>query len=257
VTGDLSGKSAIVFGASMVGGMGQAIARRLTREGARVVVSGRGKAGLDAIAAEIGGVAFAADMTEEADIKALVDLAVALHGKLHIAVNAVGFSPRVAFKDFTEAHLVLMARTHLVGPALFIKYVAEAIEDWGAIVNVSSLTAYDPLSEIVGYAASKRGGDRMIQGAALEYRLKKLRINSVIPSLVPSELSRRGIRDFGMDPEPFEQSFVDLTPLGRLATAEDIAAFVYMLVRDEFFETGQLLHCSGGNSVMGLPRALA
>jgi NAD(P)-dependent dehydrogenase (short-subunit alcohol dehydrogenase family) len=254
---DLSGKNAIVFGASTPGGMGQAIARRLTKEGAKVVVSGLGKAGLDAIAEEIGGSAFEADMTKEADIKALVDHAVAVHGKLHIAINAVGFSPRVPFKDFTEEHLMLMSRIHFIGPALYIKYVAEVIEDWGAIVNVSSLSAYDPLSQVIGYASTKRAGDRMLQGAALEYRHKKLRINGVVPSLVPTELSRRGIRDFGMDPVPFEQSFVDLTPLGRVATPEDIAAFVYMLVRDEFFETGQIMHYSGGNSLLGHPRMLA
>jgi len=55
----------------------------------------------------------------------------------------------------------------------------------------------------------------------------------------------------------FEQSFVDLTPLGRITRPQDIAAFAYMLVRDEFFETGQIMHYSGGNSLLGHPRFLA
>ncbi len=111
---------------------------------------------------------------------------------------------------------MFMAKMHFIGPAIFIKNVAEAIVDGGAIVNISSLSAYDPLSGIVGYAASKRAGDRVVQGAALEYRHKRLRINGIIPSLVPTELSRQGMRNFGADPEAFEHSFVELTPLGRI-----------------------------------------
>ncbi len=254
---DLKDKVAIVFGASTVGGMGQAIARRLSTEGAKVVVSGLGRPALDEIAAELGGSAFEADITVESQVKGLVAHAVATFGRLDIAVNAVGLSPRVAFKDLTEEHLLLMARIHFIGPALFIKHVADVIVDDGAIVNISTLSAYDTLSGIAGYAASKRAGDRIVQAAAVEYRSKRLRINGIIPSLVPSELSRRGIRDFGFDAEAFEKTFADLTPLGRVARPEDIAAFAYMIVRDEFFETGQIFHCSGGNSLLGHPRYLA
>jgi NAD(P)-dependent dehydrogenase (short-subunit alcohol dehydrogenase family) len=152
---------------------------------------------------------------------------------------------------------MFMAKMHFIGPAMFIKHVAEAIVDGGAMVNISSLSAYDPLSGIVGYAASKLAGDRVVQGAALEYRHKRLRINGIIPSLVPTELSRQGIRNFGQDPDAFEKSFVDLTPLGRVTRPADIAAFAYLLVRDEFFETGQIFNYSGGNSLLGHPRFLA
>jgi NAD(P)-dependent dehydrogenase (short-subunit alcohol dehydrogenase family) len=255
--GDLSGKVAIVLGASTTGGMGEAIARRLKAEGATVAVSGLGAEPLQRLAQELGGSAFEADITQETRIKGLVSHTLTTHRRLDIAVNVAGVAPRVPFKEFTEEHLMFMARMHFIGPALFIKNVAEAIVAGGAIVNISSLSAYDPLSGIVGYAASKRAGDRVVQGAALEYRDKRLRINGIIPSLVPTSLSRQGMRNFGADPEAFERSFVELTPLGRLTRPEDIAAFAYMLVRDEFFETGQIFNYSGGNSLLGHPRYLA
>jgi NAD(P)-dependent dehydrogenase (short-subunit alcohol dehydrogenase family) len=254
---DLSGKVAIVLGASTTGGMGEAIARRLKAEGAQLVISGLGAAPLDKFAQELGAKACEADITHASQIEHLVNVAKDSYGRLDIAINVAGVAPRVPFKEFTEEHLMFMAKMHFIGPAMFIKYVAEVIVDGGAIVNISSLSAYDPLSGIVGYAASKRAGDRVVQGAALEYRHKRLRINGIIPSLVPTQLSRQGMRNFGHDPEAFEKSFVELTPLGRISRPEDIAAFAYMLVRDEFFETGQIWNYSGGNSLLGHPRFLA
>ena len=255
--GYLNGKVAIVLGASTSGGMGEAIARRLKAEGATVVVSGLGAAHLEKLAQELGGSALEADITKESQIKALVSHTLTQHQRLDIAINVAGVAPRVPFKEFTEEHLIFMARMHFIGPALFIKNVAEPIVEGGAIVNISSLSAYDPLSGIVGYAASKLAGDRVVQGAALEYRSKRLRINGIIPSLVPTALSRQGMRNFGADPEAFERSFVELTPLGRITRPEDIAAFAYVLVRDEFFETGQIFNYSGGNALLGHPRFLA
>ena len=254
---DLENKVAIVLGASTPDGMGEAMARRLTAEGAKVVVSGLGAEHLQLLARELGGSALEADITDQRRIADLVAHTKDTHGRVDIAVNAAGFAPRVLFKDLTEEHLMHMAKMHFIGPAMFIKHVAEAIVDGGAIVNISSLSAYDPLSGIIGYAASKRAGDRVVQGAAVEYRHKRLRINGIIPSLVPTELSRKGVRDFGMKPDVFERSFVDLTPLGRITRPEDIAAMTYMLVRDEFFETGQIFNYSGGNSLLGHPRFLA
>jgi NAD(P)-dependent dehydrogenase (short-subunit alcohol dehydrogenase family) len=254
---DLQDKVAIVLGASTAGGMGEAIARRLAKEGAKVVVSGIGAERLDALARELDGVACEADITKAEQIAELVKRAKATAGHLDIAINAAGLAPRVLFKDFTEEHLMYMAKMHFIGPAMFIKHVAEEIVDGGAIVNISSLSAYDTNSGIVGYAASKRAGDRIVQGAAVEYSRKRLRINGIIPSLVLTELSRQGIRNRGGDPDAVEKAFTDLTPLGRIARPADIAAMAYMLVRDEFFETGQIFNYSGGNSLMGHPRSHA
>jgi len=102
--GDLNGKVAIVLGASTHGGMGEAIARRLKAEGATLAVSGLGASPLEMLAKELGGTACEADITREAQIKALVDHTLHHHGRLDIAVNVAGVAPRVPFKDFTEDH---------------------------------------------------------------------------------------------------------------------------------------------------------
>ena len=83
--GELAGKSAIVMGASTAGGMGEATAQRLAAEGARVVVSGLGRTQLEHLAGTIGGAAFEADITDEHQVKSLVQYAIDRHGGLDLA----------------------------------------------------------------------------------------------------------------------------------------------------------------------------
>jgi NAD(P)-dependent dehydrogenase (short-subunit alcohol dehydrogenase family) len=90
--GDLNGKVAIVLGASTLGEMGEAVARRLKAEGATLAVSGLGAAPLATLAKELGGTACEADITRAAEIKALVDHTLRHHGRLDIAVNVAGES---------------------------------------------------------------------------------------------------------------------------------------------------------------------
>jgi NAD(P)-dependent dehydrogenase (short-subunit alcohol dehydrogenase family) len=255
--GDLEGKVAVVMGASTPGGMGEATAQRRAKEGAKVVVSGLGKAHLDTLAAEIGGAALETDITKEEQVKALFDFAIKTFGGLHIAVNLAGLSDRCAIKDITEEHLLKMTKINYFGPVWFIKNAAEKIVDDGAIVTISSLSAWDPLSGIAAYACAKRAADRFVQAAAVEYRAKRLRINAIIPSTNDTNMLRKGLEEYNYDFETFTKPFIDLTPLGRLSRPTDIAAMAYMMVRDEFFETGQIWNYSGGNSLLGHPRALA
>jgi NAD(P)-dependent dehydrogenase (short-subunit alcohol dehydrogenase family) len=255
--GELAGKSAIVMGASTAGGMGEATAQRLAAEGARVVVSGLGRTQLEHLAGTIGGAAFEADITDEHQVKSLVQYAIDRHGGLDLAVNLAGLADRCMIKDFTEAHLLKMTKINFFGPVYFIKSVAERIIDGGAIVTISSMSAWDTLSGISAYACAKRAADRFVQAAAVEYRAKRLRINAIIPSTNDTNMLRKGIEEYGQDFDAFAKSFIDLTPLGRLTTPRDIAAMVFMMMRDEFFETGQIWHYSGGNSLLGHPRALA
>jgi NAD(P)-dependent dehydrogenase (short-subunit alcohol dehydrogenase family) len=254
---EFEGKVAIVMGASTVGGMGEATARRLAREGAKVVVSGLGSASLVDLAAEIGGSAYEADITSEAEMKALVAYTVETYGGLHLAANHAGLSDRMSIVDITEEHLLKMTKINYFGTVWFIKSVAEKICDYGAIVTTSSLSAWDTLSGITAYAAAKRAADRFVQAAAVEYREKRLRINAIIPSTNDTNMLRKGIKEFGHDFDEFVKPFIELTPLGRLSRPDDIAGMVYMMMRDEFFETGQIWNYSGGNSLLGHPRSLA
>lgn len=255
--GELTGKVAIVIGASTAGGMGEATARRLVGEGATVVVSGLGLPFLEALADEIGGSAIETDITDRAQVRELIDRTVERHGGLHLAANLVGLSDRKPIVEIDEAHLLKMTSINYFGTVWFVQAVADRIADGGAIVSISSLSAWDTLSGITAYASAKRAGDRFVQAAAVEYRAKRLRINTIIPSTNDTPMLRKGIAEYGYDFEDFVKPFVELTPLGRVSRPEDIAAMVFMMMRDEFFETGQNWHCSGGNSLLGHPRALA
>lgn len=255
--GELSGKVAIVIGASTEGGMGEATARRLAKEGAKVVVSGLGKEFLDKLAGEIGGSAMEVDITDRAQVRALVDHAVTTYGGLHLAANLVGLSDRRPIVEIDEDHLLKMTKINYFGTVWFVQAVAEKIADDGAIVSISSHSAYDTLSGITAYAAAKRAADRFVAAAAVEYRAKRLRINTIIPSTNDTNMLRKGIEEYGYGFDEFVKPFIELTPLGRLSRPQDIAAMVFMMMRDEFFETGQHWHYSGGNSLLGHPRTLA
>lgn len=249
-----SGKVAIVMGASSEGGMGEATARRLVNEGCQVVISGRSRDSLQAIADEIGCQAFAADITHHDEVKALVDFTIEHFGALHLGVNHVGLADRCTVSEITEEHLVKMTQINFFGTVWFIQLLAESMEQGGAIVTTSTLSAYDAMPGIAAYASTKRAADRFVQAAAVEYAPKRLRINTIIPSINDTNMLRKGVQEYGYAFDDFVQPYIPLTPLGRISHPDDIAAMVCMLLSDEYFDTGQLIHCSGGNSLLGQPR---
>ncbi|MDR7103645.1 SDR family oxidoreductase [Croceicoccus sp. BE223] len=254
---DFAGKVALVMGASTPGGMGEAVACKLADQGAKVVVSGLGAEALDKLAARIGGSALECDVTDRAAVRNLVDHCVDTFGGLHVAANLAGLSDRCPIAQIDEAHLLKMTKINYFGTVWFVQAVAEKIVDGGAIVAISSFSAYDTLSGIAGYAAAKRAADRFVQAAAVEYRAKRLRINTIIPSTNDTNMLRKGLEEYGADYDAFVGDFVKLTPLGRISRPQDIANAVTMMLRDEFFETGQCWPWTGGNWLLGHPRALA
>ena len=254
--GTFQDKVAVVMGASTPGGMGAATARRLSLEGAKVVVSGLGDEPLQSLAQEIGGTAFEADITSKQANVDLVNFTLAKHGKVDLAVNHVGLATRGPIAEETEEHLLLMTEVNYFGTYWFIRAVADAMQVGGAIVTTSSLVAYDVSTGMSAYACAKAAAERFVEAAAVEYRQKKLRINSIIPSINDTDMLRKGVEERGNDFDEFVGLYKELTPLGRISKPEDIAGMVCLLLHPEFFETGQHIHCSGGNSLLGQPRLL-
>jgi 2-hydroxycyclohexanecarboxyl-CoA dehydrogenase len=100
--GRINGKVAVVLGAAGEGNMGQVIARRFAREGARVVVAGRKQAPLRALAEELGGDYCECDVTRSADVAALARFAFERTGRLDIAVNCTGWAPMTKLLEVKE-----------------------------------------------------------------------------------------------------------------------------------------------------------
>lgn len=241
-------KVAIVLGASEAGSMGGVIARRLRDEGANVVVAGRRREAVEALAADIGATAAICDITREAEVAALAALAVEQFGRLDIAVNCVGEAVMGHIHETDEAALRRATDLHFIGPFFFIKQMAARMDAGGSIVTLSSITATLTFHNHAAYMGAKAGTDHIVRVAALEYGPRGIKVNSVSPGFTETPMTAGFLAIEGV-----REAFEGEIPLGRLNTADDVAAAVLWLSSDEAFLTGQNLHPSGGNTLRRLP----
>lgn len=246
-------KVALISGAA--GGLGQAQARRFVAEGARVLVSDLDGDGAVATARSLSpegdrarGVRL--DVTEEADWRQAVALAEALWGGLDVLVNNAGIlvlgtvedMPFEAWRKTLAVNLdgVFHGQKHAI-PAL-------ARRGGGAIVNISSVAAMIGHPAFAAYCASKGGVRALTKSAALHCAARgyNIRVNSVHPGLVPTQLVRDAMHGLP-DPEAVISSMVALHPLGRAGTPEEIASVVFFLASDEAsYLTGSEIVVDGG-----------
>ena len=241
-------KVAVVLGASDAKSMGGVIAARLAQEGARVVVAARRMDRVEALAAEIGGRAISCDITSESDVAALGEFAIETFGAIDIAVNCVGEAVLGHIAETDEAALRRATDLHFIGPFFFIKQMASHMKEAGSIVTLSSITATLTFHNHAAYMGAKAGTDHIVRIAALEYGAQGIKVNSVSPGFTETPMTTGFLAMDGIR-EAFEAEI----PLGRLNTAEDVAAAVLWLSSDEAFLTGQNLHPSGGNTLRRLP----
>ena len=129
---NLSGKVALILGASTRGGIGEAIARAFAGAGARLVLSARRLEGAQQIAHEVGGTAVRCDVTNEDEIVALVRTATSAYGRLDVAVNVAGGHASEPLDSITSATLRRIFEINVVGPAQFIKHCARAMGSGGS-----------------------------------------------------------------------------------------------------------------------------
>lgn len=233
----LDGKVALVTGGSR--GIGRAIALELGRAGANVVLSYRtGRDEAEAVAAEIGGRAVEADVSDAASAKALVEEA----GELDILVNNAGVTrdgvlARMSDEDWRE-----VIDTNLSSVFYTCRAAARPMmkRRGGAIVNVSSIVGVHGNFGQTNYAASKAGIIGFTKSLARELGSRNVRANVVAPGYVRSRLT-------DVLPEEATKTMLDATPLGRLGDPEDVAGAVRFLCADEArFVTGAVLLVDGG-----------
>src|SRR5512146_502936 len=149
--GRLDGKVAIVLGAAGKDNMGQHIAARLAKEGARVVVAGRKPDELERFAKTIDGASAICDITRRADIEALASFTKGKFGHVDIAINATGWGLLKPFLDTTEEELVQMMDLQFKGPFQFMQVMAGAMDRGGSIIQISSATATIMLNDHAAY----------------------------------------------------------------------------------------------------------
>ncbi|WP_265432354.1 SDR family NAD(P)-dependent oxidoreductase [Aeromonas salmonicida] len=237
-------------------GIGRAAALAFVRDGAKVVVAGRRELELletvDLIRAQ-GGEALAVptDVTDSAQVKALIAVTLAHFGRLDAAFNNAGGEGFAPISEMTEVEFDRVIATNLKGVWLSVKYELEAMTTagcGGAIVNTSSWLTRGASVGSAAYSASKGGLDAMIRALALEAGPHGIRINNVNPGIINTPMAQR----MGANEETLKP-FVRLTPAGRIGGADDVGDVVAWLCSDEArFITGQSLLVDGGFTIAGL-----
>lgn len=242
----LKGKVAVVTGASR--GIGAAIAERLARDGANVVVNyvdsaEKAKAVVRRIEGSGGkAAAIQADVGKAAEVQRLFDESVKQFGKVDILVNNAGVPLYKMVAEITEAEFDRILATNVKGVFLTCKQAARGMADGGRIINVSSSVTGLMLPTYVAYAATKGAVEQMTRHLAQELGRRGITVNTVSPGPTDTELFNEGKTESG------KQQFVQMAALGRLGQPADIADVVSFLACDDArWITGQNLRVNGGS----------
>lgn len=243
-------RTALVTGAA--GGMGEATAHRLAREGRRVALVDIDAAGAHRVAAEIasgGGQALAvvADISNRAAIDAALGEIRGALGPVTILVNNAAVENFCPFAEIDEANWDRVMDVNLKGVFLLTQAVLPDMiaAGWGRIVNISAYGAQLGATEMAHYTASKGGVIAMTRSLGVELGRHGITVNSVSPGFIDTPMARRAIEGgkFSVTAEQIVAAY----PIPRLGRPEEIAAACCFLAsEDASYITSQVLGVNGG-----------
>jgi NAD(P)-dependent dehydrogenase (short-subunit alcohol dehydrogenase family) len=249
MTTNLTGQTALVTGATS--GIGRATAELLGRRGAHVIVTGRnverGDKVVAAIKAEGGNATFiAADLNGAGTATSLAAAARSVTGQVDIVVNNAGIFPLADTAGTSEELFDTVYALNVKGPLFLVAELATDMVERGKgnIVNVSTAMAEKGLPGATAYLSSKAAVNELTRIWATEYGPAGVRVNAIVPGAVETE----GLAaEFGTD----RAMFLAVTPLGRVATPEDIANVIAFVVSEEAaYVHGAFYPVDGGTSAL-------
>ncbi|MBU2547848.1 MAG: SDR family oxidoreductase [Proteobacteria bacterium] len=275
---DLKGKVALVTGAGRPNGLGQGIAKRLAREGCRMVICDiarphpdnpgyrRGtweelddrRKEIEELGVEC--LPVKCDVTDETEVEAMFAEATGRFGGVDVLVNNVGVGPPesmgplvgVGAKAWDEAISVNLKSTHLCSRAAALGMIERG--RGGSIVSISSQAGKMPFPGLGAYCAGKAGVLHYTRVLALELASHKIRVNAVLPGTILTDQLKE---TFASQAEKYGLSLDDFLkgappiPLGRYQTPEDVAAAVTWFASDQSgYVTGVCLLSTGGQTVV-------
>lgn len=243
----LEGKVAVITGGNK--GLGKAMAQALGRAGAKLVLISRDLDLLKKTAAELKETGTEAevhqgDVTDEAQVRKLEQNITGRHGKIQILINNAGINIRKPVTDFTFEEWQRVMSTNLNGVFLMCRSFVPHMkgQDYGRIINMTSIMSHVALPERTAYATSKFGLLGFTKALALELVKENITVNGISPGPFATEMNQPIIQN----PE-LNANFVAKIPVGRWGKLEEVGELaVYLCSPDAGFVTGTDIVIDGG-----------
>jgi len=257
------GRTVLITGAAR--GIGAATARRLARDGARLVLSDVDGVGVEKLAAELGGVAVRADVTNAADIARMVDEPYQRWGRLDVLFNNAGVIRLQPLLDVAEAEWNRVLDVNLKAVFFVLQAVARRMKTQspmpgselrGKLIQTASIAGYRGGNHLMTpYSASKAGVISLTRSAAQALAADRITSNCVCPGAVDTAMWEQIDREWGAlhgwGPREAWKRWIAGIPLGRPETPDDVAGVIAFLASaDSDYMTGQAIKVDGG-MVMG------
>ncbi|GAB0098482.1 3-oxoacyl- [Sergentomyia squamirostris] len=250
------GKVVLITGASS--GIGEGTAQLFAQEGAMVAITGRNEARLretlnkcKAPASGLSHLVIVADVTNEDDVKTIINNTIAHFGQLNVLVNNAGILEGGSIEETSLEQYDKIMNTNVRSVYhLTMLAVPHLIKTKGNIVNVSSVTGTRSFPNCLAYCISKSAVDQFTKCTALELAPKQVRVNAVNPGVIVTDIHKRG----GMDDAAyaaFLEKGKNTHALGRVGTVDEVANGILFLASERAsFITGANLPVCGGRHVM-------
>jgi len=242
-------KTVIITGGTT--GIGKATALHFAKNGYNVVITSRNADKESSVIADFkqngADITFLPlDVTNEEQVKSVIETTVKKFGKLDSIVNNSGISLGNAVLAETESNdLKQMLETNVMGVYYGMKYaIIEMLKTGGGtIVNLASIAGLNGLYATAQYNASKHAVVGLTKGASIDYAQQGIRVNAVAPGAIKTDILKNAIASGTYDVSSIEA----IHPMNRLGEVEDIAKAIYFLASDEnTFMTGTILNIDGG-----------
>lgn len=245
----LDGKIALVTGAGA--GIGLATANLFAEEGAFVYVTDVNGETADQAAAALNEKGFAAqamtvDVSRGQDVTHFVRTVTEDKGKLDVVVNNAGINVREEFRHMSNAQWENLREVNLDGVVRIARDTFPLMQKSknASLINIASILGHQPMRQVAAYAASKGAVASLTRALAVEYASFGIRVNTVSPGFIETELTKRMRRN----PHVFK-ALVERTPLGRFGTPEEVAKVILFLASDDaIFVSGSDIIVDGGTT---------
>ena len=258
---DFKGKTALVTGAA--GAIGKGVAQGLAQCGARVFVTDLKQDQVDAAVAELTAAGYdaaglAADVTDEAQVKAVVDSASERFGQqLDILVNVAGVAGQKPIEEITEKEWDFVFAVNCKGTFFFIKHAVPLMKarKSGKIVNFASKSGKTGSALCSHYSAAKGAIITLTQSLAYEFAKDGIHVNCVCPGITDNTgvwtfMSSNYIDNLKQERAQVVKQFTSKVPLGRLASIEDVVdVTVFLCSSGADYMTGQAINITGGREM--------